>query len=80
MPKTRFDKTERDPLKELILGRKAALRISEANLAAKTKMSTGRLRSLLSGSSDELKVKDIKALSVALDIPIDEMRGLIAKH
>ena len=35
MPKTRFDKTARDPLKELVLGRKSTLQLSEVNLAAK---------------------------------------------
>lgn len=40
MPKTRFDKIARNPLKELVLGRKAAVRISEVNLAKKMGIST----------------------------------------
>lgn len=35
MPRTRFDKIDRDPLKELVLGRKSALQLSEVKLAAK---------------------------------------------
>ena len=50
MPKTRFDKIARDPLKELVLGRKAAVRISEVNLAKKMGISTGRLRTMFSGA------------------------------
>ena len=55
MPKTRFDKTARDPLKELVLGRKAAVRISEVNLAKKMGISTGRRRTMFSGPSDSWK-------------------------
>lgn len=70
MPKTRFDKIARDPLKELVLGRKAAVRISEVNLAKKMGISTGRLRTMFSGPSDSWKIGEVKALSRALDMPI----------
>lgn len=79
MPKTRFDKIARDPLKELVLGRKAAVRISEVNLAKKMGISTGRLRTMFSGPSDSWKIGEVKALSRALDMPIDEFRTLIAR-
>lgn len=79
MPKTRFDKIARDPLKEIVLGRKAAVRISEVNLAKKMGISTGRLRTMFSGPSDSWKIGEVKALSRALDMPIDEFRTLIAR-
>ena len=79
MPRTRFDKVARDPLKELALGRKAALRLSEVNLAAKMGISTGRLRTMFFGSSEQWKIGEVKALSRALDVPISDMRDLICK-
>lgn len=79
MPKTRFDKTARDPLKELVLGRKSTLQLSEVNLAAKMGISTGRLRTMFSGPSDSWKIGEVKALSRALNMPIDEFRTLIAR-
>lgn len=79
MPKTRFDKTARDPLKELVLGRQSTLQLSEVNLAAKMGISTGRLRTMFSGPSDSWKIGEVKALSRALDMPIDEFRTLIAR-
>ena len=79
MPRTRFDKVARDPLKELVLGRKAALQLSEVNLAAKMGIITGRYRSMMGGTSDAWKIGEVKALSRALDIPIDELRALVGK-
>lgn len=79
MPRTRFDKVARDPLKELVLGRKAALQLSEVNLAAKMGISTGRYRSMMGGTSDAWKIGEVKALPRALDIPIDELRALVGK-
>ncbi len=79
MPKTRFDKTARDPLKELVLGRKSTLQLSEVNLAVKMGISAGRLRTMFSGPSDAWKIREVKMLSKALDVPIAEMRDLIAR-
>ncbi len=79
MPRTRFDRTPRDPLKELVLGRKATARLSETELAEKMGISRGRYRTMMSGSSDTWKIGEVKALSRALDVPIDELRGLIAR-
>lgn len=77
MPRTRFDKVARDPLKELVLGRKASVRISEVNLAKKMGISTGRLRTMFSGDSGAWKIREAKALARALDIPIEEIRQSI---
>ena len=79
MPRTRFDKIARDPLKELVLGRKAAVRISEVNLAKKIGVSVGRYRTMMQGTSDGWRIGEVKALSRALDLPIDELRALIAR-
>jgi hypothetical protein len=79
MPRTRFDKVQRDPLKELVLGRKSAMQLSEVKLAAKMGISVGRYRSMMSGTSDAWKIGEVKALSKALDVPIDEMRALVGK-
>ena len=79
MPRTRFDKVQRDPLKELVLGRKSALQLSEVKLAAKMGISVGRYRSMMGGTSDAWKIGEVKALSKALDVPIDVMRALVGK-
>lgn len=79
MPRTRFDKIDRDPLKELVLGRKSALQLSEVKLATKMGISVGRYRSMMGGTSDAWKIGEVKALSRALDIPIDELRALVGK-
>lgn len=79
MPRTRFDKIDRDPLKEIVLGRKITLGLSEAKLAKKMGVSVGRYRTMMQGTSDAWKIGEVKALSRALDLPIDELRGLIAR-
>lgn len=79
MPKTRFDKTARDPLKEVILGRKQNMRMSEAHLAEKMGVSLGRYRTMMSGHSEAWRISEVRALSRALDIPISEIRDLIAR-
>ena len=79
MPRTRFGKVQRDPLKELVLGRKSTLQLSEVKLAAKMGISVGRYLSMMGGTSDAWKIGEVKALSRALDIPIDELRALVGK-
>ena len=81
MPRTRFDKAvARDPLKEIVLGRKKAMQLTELQLAEKTHMSRGRLRGLLSKPSTEWMIGDALAFSKTLNIPISEMRELIARY
>ena len=77
MPRTKFDKPKRDALMELILGRKAALKMSEEEMASKSGICRSTLRVRLNGSSDKLTVGDLKAFSKALDIPIEEIRQAI---
>lgn len=79
MPRTRFDKIDRDPLKEVVLGRKTTLGLSEAKLAGRMGVSVGRYRTMMQGTSDAWKIGEVKVLSRALGLPIDELRGLIAK-
>ena len=79
MPRTRFGKIGRDPLKELVLGRKSTLQLSEVKLADKMGISVGRYRSMRGGTADAWKIGEVKALSRALDIPIDELRALVGK-
>ena len=62
MPRTRFGKIDRDPLKELVLGRKSTLQLSEVKLAAKMGISVGRYRSMMGGTSDAWKIGEVKAL------------------
>ena len=47
MPKTRFDRVPRDPLKELVLGRKAALDMSLTRLAEKMHIPRSQLSTIL---------------------------------
>lgn len=77
MPKTRFDRVKRDALLELVLGRKAMLKMSEDVLAEKMGVSRTTIRKRLKDGSDSWTVADIKGFSKALEIPIEEMRSAI---
>ena len=80
MPKTRFDKKPRDPLKELMLGRKAALSLSNTAIAGKMHMSRQQVENLLKKPSSEWKISTALNMAAALDIPIDECRAAIGKR
>ena len=74
MPKTRFDKPNRDAPLELVLGRKSSLGISEERLAEKMHFSRSTLRTRLSAGSDNWTISELKRFCRVLDIPIEEMR------
>lgn len=78
MPKTNIGKKKRDTLKELILGRKDALGLSDKDLAPKVGMHRTTLASKLASSSDCLTIGELKQICRALDIPIDEVRAAIS--
>lgn len=80
MPKTRFDKKPRDPLKELVLGRKGALKLTDTELAAKTGMSRTRYGNIMKEHSNKWRISDVLAFSSALDIPMAEMREAVGKR
>lgn len=77
MPKTNIGKKRRDNLKELIIGRKEALGLSNIDLALKVGMSRVTLASKLASPSDCLTIGELKQLCRALDIPIEEARAAI---
>ena len=77
MPKTRFDRVRRDALLELVLGRKAMLKMSEDVLAEKMGVSRTTIRKRLKDGSDSWTVADIKGFSKVMEIPIEEMRSAI---
>lgn len=79
MPKTRFDRVPRDPLKELITGRQATMNLTGVDLAARAKMSREHFRGVMRKPSDAWTIGDAIALATALDIPIAEMREAIRK-
>lgn len=79
MPKTRFDRVPRDPLKELVLGRKAALDMPLTHLAEKMHITRSQLSTILEKSSVNWTIGNAIALTTALDIPIAEMREAIKK-
>lgn len=79
MPKTRFDRVPRDPLKELVLGRKAALDMSLTRLAEKMLITRSQLSTILEKPSVNWTIGNAIALATALDIPISEMREAIRK-
>lgn len=79
MPKTRFDRVPRDPLKELITGRQIAMNVSSVDLAARAKMSREHFRGIMRKPSNAWTIGDVIALTTALDIPIAEMREAIRK-
>lgn len=77
MPKTRFDTPKRDFPRELVLGRKAAAKLTADEIAKKMNINRSTFYYKLSCSSDTWTLKDIKGFCRALDIPIDEMRQAI---
>ena len=79
MPRTHFDKVPRDPLKELVLGRKAALDMPLTQLAAKMHITRSQLSTILEKPSVNWTIGNTLALTAALDIPIAEMREAIRK-
>ncbi len=79
MPRTHFDKAQRDPLKELVVGRKAALGVSQTELAEKMHITRSQLATILGKPSNGWTIADAKSLTRALDIPIAEMREAIGK-
>lgn len=79
MPKTRFDRTPQDPLKELVLGRKFALKLTNTKLADKMHMTPMQVRYMLAKPSSDWRIGDAVALTAALDIPIAEMREAIRR-
>ena len=79
MPKTRFDRAPRDPLKELITGRQITMNVSGVDLAARAKMSREHFRGIMRKPSNAWTIGDAIALTAALDIPIAEMREAIRK-
>jgi plasmid maintenance system antidote protein VapI len=79
MPKTRFDRVPRDLLKELVLGRKAALDMSLTRLAEKMHITRSQLSTILEKPSANWTIGNAIALTAALDIPIAEMREAIRK-
>lgn len=80
MPKTRFDVKPRDPLKELIFGRKTCTGVSTAALAEKVHMSRQQFRTIADKPSGEWKISTAFALASALDIPYEEVRAVIGKR
>ena len=79
MQKTRFDRTPQDPLKELILGRKLVLKMTNTKLGDKLHMTPMQVRYMLAKPSEEWRIGDAVALAAALDIPIAEMREAIRR-
>lgn len=79
MPRTRFDKVQRDPLKELVLGRKAAIGMTATELAEKACMSRTRYGNMMREHSNTWRISDVLAFSSVLDIPMAEMREAVGK-
>lgn len=77
MPKTRFSKIKRDPLKELFVGRKQTAGLSNTDLGDIMHMSRRQVEYLFTKSSDEWTVKEIRKMSRALDIPFEETKSFI---
>lgn len=80
MPKTRFDKKPRDPLKELVLGRKAALSLTNSAIADKMHMTRRQVETMLKKPSGEWKISIALSMAAVLDIPIDECRAAIGRR
>lgn len=79
MPKTRFDKKPRDPLKELVLGRKATLGMTNTELAERMSMTRSQLDTMFRKPSDQWRIAAALSMASALDIPIAETRDVISR-
>lgn len=77
MPKTRLGRKPRDPIKELVFGRKMAIGMTNADLAAKTHMSRKQIEYVFKKPSCDWTIATALKLTAALDIPIDELRAAI---
>jgi hypothetical protein len=77
MPKTRFSKVKRDPLKELFVGRKYTAGLSNADLGNMMNMSRRQVDYMLTKTSDDWTIREIRKMSRALDIPFEETKSLI---
>lgn len=79
MPKTRIGRKPRDPIKELVFGRKMAIGMTNADLALKTHMSRKQIEYVFKKPSCDWTIATTLKLTAALDIPIEEVRTLVGK-
>lgn len=77
MPKTRFSKVKRDQLKELFIGRKLTAGLSNSDLGDMMHMSRRQVEYMLTKTSDDWTIRQIRKMSRALDIPFEETKSLI---
>ncbi len=80
MPKTRLGRKPRDPMKELVFGRKAAIGMTNTELAEKMHMTRKQVEYMLKKPSNDWTIAVVLGMTAALDIPIDEFRALIGKR
>lgn len=77
MPKVNLGKPKPDGLKELILGRKAALGLSFETLGQKCKMTEPQMKYIMKKHSSMWPLEKVLPICKALDIPINEVRANI---
>lgn len=80
MPRTNLSRVPRDPLKELVLGRQRALKLTNTELADKLHISRPKLHNMCEAHSNTWRIGELLNMASALDIPIDELRGLIGRR
>lgn len=73
MPRVKIAE-RKDPLKEIILGRKAAMKLTIADVDEKAGFSEGTFKRLKIRHTDEWKLSQIKTVCYALEIPIETVR------
>ena len=73
MPRVKIAK-RKDPLKEIILGRKAMMKLTIAEVDERAKLADGTFKRLKARHTDEWKLSQIKSVCYALEIPIETVR------
>lgn len=73
MPRVKIAE-RKDPLKEIILGRKAAMKLTIADVDEKAGFPEGTFKRLKIRHTDEWKLSQLKTVCYALEIPIETVR------
>lgn len=76
MPKTKLNRPPVDPIKALILERKNAYHLSDAEMAGKMGVSRGTYqRRIHREHTNDWPLGQITKLCRALDVPLEDLRG-----
>ncbi len=76
MPRVKLGRPK-DPLMELIAGRKHVLNLKNAEIARRAHMTEDQVKNRMKRPTEEWKLGDIRAICSALEIPKEDLRARI---